>query len=247
MREDTANRPKIPSPPREKMKPYYEEKGIQIYLGDCREILPSLPKVDLVLTDPPYGVIGGSKAIGGSGFVKVNEYDLSWDMAPVSHKELQMMMDISKNQIIFGINYFWDFFKPTNSLIVWDKKCQNGWNDTFSDGEIAWTSLGGKLKIYRQLWVGALRKGDTIKREHPTQKPAELMRWCILQVEESAIDSSCSCHLYSPCTILDPFMGSGTTLRAAKDLGRQAIGIEICEAYCEIAAKRLQQEVFAFK
>ena len=214
------------------MKPYYDRDGITIYHGDCRDMLPELPKVDLVLTDPPYGAIGGSKAIGGSGFVEVNEYDLSWDDEPISDELLALVMSKGKNQIIRGANYFWHNFEPTNSLILWDKKCQNGWPDTFSDGELAWTSYGKKLVIHRQLWVGALRNGDCYKRLHPTQKPIELMRFCI----EYAGDVQ---------TILDPFMGSGTTLRAAKDLGRKAIGIEIKEKYCEIAVKRLAQEVMA--
>lgn len=206
------------------VKPYYQDDAVTIYHADCRLILPDLPKVDLVLTDPPYG------AIGGSNFVEVNEYDLSWDFEPISDELLQLVLSKGTNQIIWGVNYFWHNFKPTNSLIVWDKKCQNGWQDTFSDGEIAWTSLGKKLIIYRQLWVGALRTGDCYKRQHPTQKPVELMRWCI----EYAGDIQ---------TIFDPFMGSGTTLRAAKDLGRKAIGIEIEEKYCEIAAKRMSQTV----
>lgn len=216
------------------LKPYYEDtkSGITIYHGDCKEILPLLPKVDLVLTDPPYGAIGGSKAIGGNGFVEANNYDLSWDMKPISLDDLDLVMSKGINQIIFGVNYFWDYFKPTNSLIVWDKKCQNGWDDTFSDGEIAWSSYGKKLTIYRQLWVGALKSGETFKRQHPTEKPPELMRWIL---------GTYITELFE--TVLDPFMGSGTTLRSAKDLGRKAIGIEIEEKYCEIAAKRLQQEV----
>ena len=214
------------------MKPYYEEPGITIYHGDCREILPMLDKVDLILTDPPYGAIGGSKAIGGNGFVRANEYDLSWDMKPINHADLDLIISKGINQIIFGVNYFWDYFDCTNSLIIWDKKCQNGWHDTFSDGEIAYSSYGKKLTIYRQLWVGALKSGETFKRSHPTEKPPELMRWILGTYITEPVE-----------TILDPFMGSGTTLRAAKDLGRKAIGIEIEEKYCEIAVKRLRQEV----
>jgi len=213
------------------MKPYYEHNGITIYNGDCREVLPALDKVDLVLTDPPYGILGGSKSIGGSGFVEANKYDLSWDYEPINSELINTVTGMATESIIWGCNYFWDNFEPTNSLIVWDKKCQNGWNDTFSDGEIAWTSLKKKLVIFRHLWVGALRSGELKKREHPTQKPVELLRFCI----EYAGDKS--------QTILDPFMGSGTTLRAAKDLGRQCIGIELEEKYCEIAANRLAQEV----
>ena len=220
------------------MKPYYEENGITIYHGDCRDILPSLPKVDLVLTDPPYGKLagasadGGSKAIGGKGFVEANKYDLSWDTYTINHPDLDLIFLHGMNYIIWGANYFWDHFKPTNSLIVWDKKCQNGWDDTFSDGEIAISSYGKKLTIYRQLWVGALKSGETVKRQHPTEKPPELMRWIL------------GTYITEPFkTVIDPFMGSGTTLRAAKDLGKNCIGIEINEQFCDIAVRRLQQEV----
>ena len=89
------------------MKPYYQDKWVTIYHGDCREILPQLDvKVDLVLTDPPYGAIGGSKAIGGSGFVHVNQYDLSWDNEPINKETFELLRKHSQHQIIWGINYF---------------------------------------------------------------------------------------------------------------------------------------------
>lgn len=211
-------------------KPYYDHAGITIYHGDCLEIMPDLEKVDLVLTDPPYGILGGSKAIGGSNMVEVNKYDLSWDCQSISKKVLDQLREISGEQIFWGWNHYAHSLPETKSVIVWDKKCQNGWEDTFSDGEIAWVSKG-KLRIYRHLWVGALRKG--VRFGHPTEKPKELMVFCL--------------NLFSLSkTILDPFMGSGTTLVAAKELGRRAIGIEIEEKYCEIAVKRLAQEVFEF-
>ena len=213
---------------------YYHEPGppdIKIYHGDCLDVMPLLEKVDLVVTDPPYGAIGGSKAIGGSNFVRANNYETDWDNKRFSLEQLKALTDISKNQIIWGVNYFWDYFKPTNSLIVWDKKCQNGWEDTFSDAEIAWTSLEHKLLVYRHLWVGALKKPKTDdgNRCHPTQKPTQLMKFCIQQ----------SKYFDIPLSILDPFLGSGTTLVACKELKRNGIGIEINEKYCEIAKKRL--------
>lgn len=210
---------------------YYHEDNpsLDIYLGDCLEILPLLPKVDLVVTDPPYGAIGGSKAIGGSNFVEANKYDCEWDKSVVDRKAIDLIRTYSKNQIIWGCNYFWDYFEPTNSLIVWDKKCQNGWADTFSDGEIAWTSFNKKLMVFRYLWVGAFKRGDDGSRCHPTQKPVDLLGWCINDYAKQ-LDG----------TILDPFLGSGTTLVACKELNRNGIGIEISEKYCAIAKQRLK-------
>ena len=218
------------------MKPYYEDTkaGIVIYHGDCRDILPHLPKVDLVLTDPPYGIdIGGSGTIGGSGVVTVKDYGIStWDQVGMSMQQWMLIRAKSDQWIVWGGNHLCDVIGPSAGVLVWDKKCQNDWNDTFSEMEMAWTNLLTRTKGYRHLWAGALRaseRGANI-REHPTQKPLALLQWCLGFAPDAT-------------TILDPFMGSGTTLRAAKDLGRKCIGIEIEEKYCEIAARRLGQEV----
>ena len=202
----------------------------KIICGDCLEVMKGIPDkaVDLVLTDPPYGinVIGGSGSIGGSGIVEVKKYEKVYgdDKAP----DLQEVFRVSKNQVIFGGNYF--DLPRTNGWILWDKKCKNNWFDNFSDGEMAWTSFLKPLRIFRHLWMGALRDGETIIRHHPTQKPQELMVW-ILENYSKKGD-----------IILDPFLGSGTTAVACKELGRKFIGIEINPKYCEIAQRRLSQE-----
>lgn len=196
-------------------KPYYDDgNGIVIYHGDCRGILPHLPKVDLVLTDPPYGI--GERMQGGTwGAASKYEDFRKWDIAPDKYFWEQL---IAKNFIIWGGNYF--PLKPSRCWLVWDK--QNAVR-TMSDCELAWTNFDRPTK--RLSWpVGIHEHG------HPTEKPLQLIKWCIEQANDSL-------------TILDPFMGSGTTLRAAKDLGRKCIGIEIEEKYCEIAVKRLAQEV----
>ncbi len=213
------------------MKPYYEDaaSGITIYHGDCREILPTLPKVDLVLTDPPYGINFDTdytrftsgfdvqrkvhKPVHGDGY----EFDPTpWLKFP--------------HVILWGANCYGSKL-PRGSLLVWDKRHRNG-TAFLADAEVAWMNHGYGVYIYSQTWQGCLRSEPI---QHPTQKPTSLMCWCIGKAATEGL-------------ILDPFMGSGTTLVAAKRLGRRAIGIEIEERYCEIAVERLrQQTLFALK
>ncbi len=215
------------------MKPYYEQNGITIYHGNCQELLPTFEKCDLVLTDPPYGIGENAHRIASrSKLAKTTDYgSFDWDKEPASEIEIALTLSSAKNSIVWGGNYF--SLAPSRGWLVWDK--QNSGN--FADCELAWTNLKISVRIFRFMWNGMIRAGEArgVQRVHPTQKPVELMRWCI-QKADSRIDGNAN-------TILDPFMGSGTTLRAAKDLGRKAIGIELEEKYCEIAAKRLQQEV----
>jgi DNA modification methylase len=208
------------------LKPYYEEKGITIYHGDCREILPTLAKVDLVLTDPPYGIgrDGNAASTSSHGGRKPHEFFSGWDKEPPSADVFKAIFKAADNQIIWGANYFTIHLPASMGWLVWDK----GQDICSSDCELAFTSRDAALRRKVMNRCELLKDGTN----HPTQKPLALMSWCISFFPDAK-------------TILDPFMGSGTTLRAAKDLGRQAIGIELEEKYCEIAAKRLSQEVFA--
>ncbi len=208
--------------------------GITLYHADCREVLPLLPKVDLVLTDPPYGIgvdvrmakEGNSQH--GKALAPKRAYDATgWDNKPIDPMTLAAVILAGRWVILWGGNYY--PVSPSACWLVWDK--MNGTND-FADCELAWTNLPGAVRIKRHQWNGMLRQGKE-PRQHPTQKPRDVMRWCIELSKTTG-------------TILDPYLGSGTTLRAAKDLGRKAIGIEIEEKYCEIAANRLRQEVLAF-
>lgn len=212
------------------MKPYYQDEAVTIYHGDCRDILPELPKVDLVLTDPPYGI--GEAAGKNKSRVQLaqpKDYgDLDWDNQPAAQDLIDKIRLYGKWAIIFGGNFY--TLPASSCWLVWDKDNSGD----FADAELAWTNLPKAVRIFKWRWNGMLQENMKEKeyRYHPTQKPVSLMRWCLQLVPDAQL-------------ILDPFMGSGTTLRAAKDLGRKAIGIEIEEKYCEIAAKRMSQTVMA--
>jgi site-specific DNA-methyltransferase (adenine-specific) len=206
------------------MKPYYEHAGVTIYHGDCREVLPTLPVADLVLTDPPYGIAAVWKGGVGSGWGKASaEADVrnAWDAAAPDADLLSACVAAGREAVVWGGNYF--ALPPSRGWLVWTKPERNF---SLSEAELAWTTRDAVIRV----WDGV--RSD-VGREHPTQKPLGLMSWCLSFFPKAD-------------TILDPFMGSGTTLVAAKNLGRRAIGIEIEERYCEIAAKRLGQEVFDF-
>ena len=199
-------------------KPYYDDgQGIVIYNADCRLILPHLPNVDLVLTDPPYG-------LGRTDPVRHPKGVLQWDATPPEQDVFEQLIAMSDYQIFWGGNYF--PLAPAKCFLIWDKVQPE--NFSLAMCEMAWCNFDMPAKLFR--YSVALYTN----REHPTQKPEPLMKWCI-QLPNKFDEPS--------RTILDPFMGSGTTLRAAKDLGRKCIGIEIEEKYCEIAVRRLAQEV----
>ena len=189
--------------------------GITLHLGDCRDILPTLGKVDAVVTDPPYGIGMDGGKIGKAEYRK-----LDWD-SETCESSVSLARKISDWQIIFGGNYY--SLPPSGHWLVWDKQ-----NDptTFADFEMAWTNLGKSSRMIRHLWSGPYMKVREI-RTHPTQKPCDVMKWCIEQLP------------LSTQTILDPFMGSGTTGVAAVKLGRKFIGIEIDPGYFDIACRRI--------
>jgi len=207
------------------MTPYYQDEWVTIYHGDCRDILPELPKVDLVLTDPPYGVGASLENFvnGNRQHAITNEYG-DWDNAIPSRDCFDALFNVSNHQIIWGGNYFISYLSPTRCFLVWDKTIHG---NSYADCEMAWTSFNSNARIKALNMVEVSIDG----RKHPTQKPLKLMKWCLSLSPESK-------------SILDPFMGSGTTIIASKELNRHSIGIEIEEKYCEIAAKRCSQGVF---
>jgi len=202
-----------------------------LYLGDCLEIMPTLGKVDAVVTDPPYGInIGRAGRIGGAGIVLPKDYGISdWDLEGLTVLQWRMMKQVVSQWIVWGGNHLAEILGKSDGMLVWDKKCQNGWDNNFSDAEVAWTNTISNTRVFRHLWMGALRKSErgTNIRQHPTQKPIALMGWCLGFIKGD--------------TILDPFMGSGTTGVACVNLGRKFIGIEIEPKYFDIACKRIAQ------
>jgi site-specific DNA-methyltransferase (adenine-specific)/modification methylase len=197
-----------------------------LYLGDCMEILPTLDKVDAVITDPPYGINENSKKVASRGNMAApKDYgDFDWDKAPPPNELIELIRTKGKYQAFFGGNYF--TLPPTSCWLVWDKL--NGDND-FADCELAWTNWPKAVRRLQWRWNGMIRQGNE-ERYHPTQKPLEVMKWIIELCPKSD-------------TILDPFMGSGTTGVAAIQLGKKFIGIERDPKYFEIACKRIEQAV----
>jgi DNA modification methylase len=196
-----------------------------LHLGDCRDILPTLPCVDLLCTDPPYGIgesAGKNKSRGNLATAKDYGND-AWDDSPVDALLMAEIRQKGKWQIIFGGNYY--DCPAAKCWLVWDKV--NGDND-FADCELAWTNLPKAVRRIQYMWNGMLRERGAQRGDHPTQKPLEVMKWCIG-------------HAPNAETVLDPFMGSGTTGVAAIQMGKSFIGIEREERYFEAACRRIRE------
>ena len=209
-------------------EPYFQQDGITIYHADCRDVLPSLA-ADVVLTDPPYGL--SDKWVGGGGeFTKTTwkfnpSEAKSWDVL-VEGGVVETLASFALRVVIWGGNNY--PLPPSRCWFVWDKKQNDEW--TTAQAELAWTNLDRPTRVFRMSQVEAY---GNMNKQHPTQKPISLMRWCLRMLRDNR------------GTVLDPFMGSGTTLVAAREEGRDAVGIEVDERYCEIAAERLAQGVLA--
>ena len=222
------------------MTPYYSEPGIEIYHGDCREILPALGKFDLLLTDPPYG-IGLDTANASRGRSRVSSARLhhaSKTLRAVDHLlvagdgepfDPRPLLGIAPSAILWGANNYASKLPDSAHWLTWDRQSSGD----ITDCELAW--VGGHrfrtVRIFRHLWSGVIRGSENAGRSlHPTQKPVALMSWCLGFFPEAK-------------TVIDPYMGSGPVAKACKDRGLRYVGIELVEKYCEIAVKRLAQEV----
>lgn len=199
-------------------------EGVTLYLGDCREILPTLGKVDVVIADPPYGIAYKSPA--GRGQCARGDYAvIAGDTEPFDPAPFLGFSQV----VLFGANHYADRLPASAKWLVWDKRDGVTPNNN-SDCELAWVKEGGSARLIRHLWNGMLKASEKESlRVHPTQKPIAVMEWVVKQAtEENQI-------------VLDPFMGSGTTGVAAVKLGRKFIGIEIEPKYFDIACRRISE------
>lgn len=200
----------------------------RLILGDCLEVMKELGRFDAVVTDPPYGINyggllkGKGDGNGGSDKNGWKSYNMpEWDKERPSQDIFSAILGLSNEQIIWGGNYFTDYLPPSMRWLIWDKG-QRGFS--LADCEVAWTSQNKAMRVFDYARAKALQDG----KQHPTQKPIALMEWCLG-------------FLPTATTILDPFMGSGTTLYACQRMGRLGTGIELDPEYFEIACKRVDE------
>jgi site-specific DNA-methyltransferase (adenine-specific)/modification methylase len=208
----------------------------ELWLGDCRELLSDL-RADAIISDPPYGISynhsgmhGGFNGVGVTKSARVRgNYPIIGDEEPFDPSLLLAW----KNVIIWGADHFRDKLPPSGRFLAFDKLAGMPPWDSFSDVEFAWHSLAGASRLFSFRWKGIAcdKRGENNGlREHPTQKPIALMRWCIEQARISAGG-----------VVLDPYMGSGTTGVACVQLGNRFVGIEIEPKYFDIACRRIEQ------
>jgi site-specific DNA-methyltransferase (adenine-specific)/modification methylase len=202
-----------------------------LHLGDCLEILPTLEeRVDAVVTDPPYGIGESARKVRSRGTSSARvrrklliEYgNFDWDEKPCPPEAIALMRAASDWQIIFGGNFF--ELPPTSCWLVWDKLNSGD----FADCELAWTNLPQAVRRLQFHWNGCMRREREIPREHPTQKPVGVMAWALG-------------HLPAARSVVDPFMGSGTTGVACVDRGLRFTGMERDPRYFDVACRRIEE------
>jgi DNA modification methylase len=194
-----------------------------IIQGDCLEVMRGMADKSVdILTDPPYG-IGADKGVGG-GISKGRKYKGDWDTRPTK-EVFDEMLRVGKTVIIFGGNFFTDLLPCNGHWIVWDKTGEIKFNNPYSGAELAWTNVEKRtVKKYLEIQAGFI--AEEKQRFHPTQKPVHLF--------QAIIEDYCG------DIVFDPFVGSGTTAIAAKITGKNFIGVEINEDFCQIARERLK-------
>lgn len=201
-------------------------------IGDCLELMKQYPDkhFDLLLTDPPYGIHTTTyREHNRSKLAKTMDYGTyTWDNEQLREEYFTEMIRVSKNQVIFGGNYYANYLPPSSCWIVWDKNNTGG----FADAELAWTSFPTAVRVFKWRWNGMLQENmaKKEKRVHPTQKPVALFQW-ILEKYSSKNDVIC-----------DPFLGSGTTLMACRRTNRNCIGFENDPQWKDLYSKRCMSE-----
>lgn len=202
-----------------------------LYLGDSLALMPTVGLFDAVVSDPPYGIAfahGGNDKSGigkGKYATKFAKIAIEGDDKPFDPKP---MLGLAEVVILWGGNHFADQLPASAAWFVWDKRAASHHTNDFADCELAWTNRKGVARVFRHQWDGMMRASERgIERVHPTQKPIELMKWCLDQIPTAK-------------TIIDPFMGSGTTGVACAKLGRSFTGIELDEGYFDIACRRIE-------
>ena len=200
----------------------------RLILGDCLQVMPLLGRFDAVVTDPPYGVFKKTgtdgKMFGKETIYSTDNKAAGWDVRPGSEVFAAIMA--TKKYVVWGGNYFADIMGASPGVMIWHKKTGN---NSYADCEIAWTNATGTTRIFEHQWCGAFKDSERGQRAvHPTQKPVALMEWCLGFLPDAK-------------TILDPFMGSGTTLVACQRMGRHGTGIELDPDYFAIACKRVDE------
>lgn len=193
-------------------------------------------RIDLCLTDPPYGisVVGTDKTVGNKdfGICKHGAYRpiISDDSTETAKNAYLVVKEIADRLILWVGNYFLDFLPPSDSWLIWDKRCDSGIVNTYADGEMAWCSFHTPVRIYHQLWNGMIREGEHDKRVHPTQKPIKMLSDILRDFTEAQ------------SKVLDVFGGSGSTLIACEQTDRQCYIMELDPHYCDVIIKRWETE-----
>jgi len=220
----------------EEIAPDYESDcgRVTLYLGDCLEILPTLEGVDAVVTDPPYGMsYAPSRSLkkckkwqSQKPFVMVEGDSEPFDPAP--------LLRLEKPLVTWGANHYGSKMPDSAGWLIWDKKRGGQISKGFigSDVELAWTNARGTAKIFDYMWCGLCRDGEVGEHYHPTQKPVRVMAWCM----EMA-------NIPEGATVLDPYMGSGTTGIACLRTGRRFVGIEKDPVHYATALERIKREL----
>lgn len=205
----------------------------QLWLGDCRKILPTLAGIYAIVSDVPYGMDyrpndylskNNGHLLGGVVKRRFNE-KIQGDNEPFSPAHLLTYPKLA----LFGAHHYADKLPPSRGWLFWDKKPGGGFDNDFSDGDLIWTNQDKPLRVFRYLWQGAIRqRGDNAPHLHPTEKPVALIKWIIEQLDIPA-----------GAVICDPYMGSGTTGVACAELGYDFVGIEILPKYFKPAKERI--------